>query len=87
MKIGNIKGIQNYNYIIGRNVRVSETSEKNGIVQLLLLTPEDREVSFSNENKIIELEEGESFSDRIEVEEVWLRTDIGTATVKIYVSW
>jgi len=68
-------------------VIVSSISEPEGIVQMVLFTPDDRENTFDEENKIIELEEGESFSDNIAVEMLWIRTTKGTATVKIYTSW
>jgi hypothetical protein len=56
-------------------------------IKIVLITPLEREVDFSTENKVIELSPGDLLEDELEVEKVLYKADSGTGTLSVYVSF
>jgi hypothetical protein len=56
-------------------------------VKIVLITPEDRDADFDTEGKTITLVAGAALDDSLEVEKILYKTDSGSSTIEVYVSW
>jgi len=56
-------------------------------VKVVLITPLEREVDFTTENKVIELSPGNVLEDELEVEKILYKTDSGTGSLGVYISF
>ena len=56
-------------------------------VKIVLITPLEREVDFTTENKVIELSPGDTLEDELEVEKILYKTDSGTGSLNVYISF
>jgi len=56
-------------------------------VNVVLITPLEREVDFTTENKVIELSPGDALEDDLEVEKILYKTDSGTGSLGVYISF